>query len=89
MTHTEHTPWWIDDDGWVSEGKGDDNRTVAVLQPEPNGVWRHDAKLIVKAVNSHQILIDALTEIADNYDLVPSDRERARAALALAEGETP
>ena len=111
MTRKEHTPtpWQVccatddtcgryDIDAWDT----DESVTVASCHAQYEGHNSEaNAKLIVRAVNSHQILIDALREMLEpgeiglddllelGYLPEPQSAAKARAALALAEGETP
>ncbi len=93
--HTK-APWVIFKAG-IGEENGDG---IASLWRE--GEEREaNAALIVRAVNAHEALVRALEEIAEGAGPFSRDplthaenciddmKERARAALALARGETP
>ena len=63
-----HTPlpWWIDDDGFIAAGSGDDYQTVADPHCRPtvdcgdeNGA---NAAFIISACNSHYELLAALKD---------------------------
>ena len=99
MTRKEHTPtpWQVccatddtcgryDIDAWDT----DESVTVASCHAQYEGHNSEaNAKLKVRAVNSHQILIDALREMLEPWDMgylpEPQSADKARAALALAE----
>ncbi len=73
---------------------------IPVTGEDRENPWEANAALIVRAVNSHDALVRALEEIAEGAGPFSRDplthaenciddmKERARAALALARGET-
>jgi hypothetical protein len=106
MTHTEHTPapWRLNTDtldiGDYAAIQGSNGTFIGAVWADNTQAPQADAKLIVKAVNSHERLIQALSELVAEHDVSNEDIkpgygpkpdtfgiELARAALA--EGETP
>jgi hypothetical protein len=69
---------------------GEDGYAITSDEGQELGlVWREDLALrIVRAVNSHDALVEALESLREFFDrLRPQDEAKARAALALAKGE--
>ena len=66
MTGTAHTPlpWWIDDDGFIASGSGDDYQTVADPHCRPTVDYGDEnganADFIMRACNSHHDLLAVL-----------------------------
>jgi hypothetical protein len=66
MTDPVHTPlpWWIDDDGFIAAGSGDDYQTVADPHCRPTADYGDEnganAAFIIRACNSHYQLLDTL-----------------------------
>jgi len=107
MTHTEHTPapWRLNTDtldiGDYAAIQGSNGTFIGAVWADNTQAPQADAKLIVRAVNSHVAMVLTLYnliqawESIDENTLVPDEInidhlwEDARAALALAEGETP
>jgi len=106
MTHTEHTPtpWTVGGSAhdWhrIHRKAGEDCGPVVAKCYGTRGERNPDAELIVRCVNSHERLIQALSELVAEHDVSNEDIpmgygpkpdtfgiELARAALA--EGETP
>jgi hypothetical protein len=112
MAEHSKTPWQVgEDDGFAScpfipievdlEGGG----SVVVAEVQPTGIdididdeARANAAFIVRAVNCHEELVKALSDLttfADHYDmgdepmLFGEALENARAILSKARGETP
>ncbi len=95
--HTPHTPTpWL----YCHQDKRGDLATVCYVADfcvtadtpsyEFHGTPEQDAAFIVRAVNSHDALVDILTELlgADGHDAFEEAFwERARAALSLAQPE--
>lgn len=91
---TKHSPpldWWVDEEGCVASGHGDDYRTVT------DAILPEDAAYIVLAVNHHAALREALEEAqaavcVGRCGRLPSGEHhaaciKARAVLAALEGK--
>ena len=100
QTETTHapTPWTIDDHRVLDIRDSNGESVARVWRSSPRET---NAELIVRAVNSHQALLDALEALldasqigdaflrdTDSVSLKVADFKQARAALARAKGET-
>jgi hypothetical protein len=71
MTDSVHTPlpWWIDDDGFIAAGSGDDYQTVADPHCRPTVDYGDEnganADFIINACNNYYQLLETLKKIAD------------------------
>ena len=93
---TEHTPtpWRIGDAGHTVFGPPNGTPSPVTIAPLSiaKGAGKANARFIVRAVNSHEALVEALTDlVAFSLSDEANDERwqplaRARAALKLAEG---
>ena len=92
MTKPTPTPWAIVpgyDWQTICGPNGDRIGTVKRLTGSDAKVGMANARLIVRAVNSHEALVEALTTLINDAKNVmsPEYLDQARAALSLARGE--
>lgn len=92
-------PWkWSEDKRYpTTDLVGADGTSILQIYESHGGGWmpenEADSELIVRAVNAHDALVEALEEalfmddISDHYGLSSRVREKAKAALLLAKGE--
>lgn len=87
MSEHAKLPWGIN----PAPQRGDEICANGVVICDAYGTDYNEAaansSFIVRAVNSHAALVEALKNIVDQRVLTPSARSNARAALKLAEGE--
>ena len=88
---TQHTPgpWWVDDDGFIAAGFGDDYKTIA--EPRCMESRGNEAEIDANAelIAAAPDILAALQAVADYWEGgdVPADIDTAmRAALKKAKG---
>ncbi len=95
MTENQHTPtpWHVDNSGIVVGSRAPNGSTDLIADLHTSAMpaeARANAALIVRAVNNHQALVEALTKLISWWDFDPNGQlpvgivNDARAALAAA-----
>ena len=98
MENHTPTPWIVSEDGATIKSKWITSFGTPIMVAELSGyiignrVQKANAEFIVRAVNAHEELVEALTLVfhqAENFEQKAFDMwlEDARAALAKAKGE--
>jgi len=81
--------WWIDDDGFIASGRGDDYKTLAqIIDTGSNGENNANAALIAAAPELYEACRELLlaSEMPYGSSEYPDAVDKARAAIAKAEG---
>lgn len=70
------TPWWIDDDGFIASGSGENYLTVAELvniDKRTSDALEANRAFIIRAVNSHEKLLGICKDILDGIRITGLD----------------